>query len=245
MSDIIYCRACGQQVHTSALTCPHCNASTAASGSGGKNKVVAAVLAFFLGGFGVHRFYLGQWWGIFYVLLFWTLIPGLVALVEAIVFLCTSDKNWDAKYNKGVPSSGGSSAAIIIGVVVGVFFLIAIIGILAAIAIPQFSEYQNKAKLKVAYTEGNKATTKVGAYFEKNKVFPKTLEEAGAFSDATSEHISKLSIDPATGTVSVSLKGSPKNRSLLFVPSLDADKKMTWECSGDGISKNKLPKECQ
>ena len=39
------------------LTSPN---SQGKGGSGSKSKILAAVLAFFLGGFGVHRFYMGQ-----------------------------------------------------------------------------------------------------------------------------------------------------------------------------------------
>ena len=50
-----------------------------------KNRYVAALLAFFLGGLGVHKFYLGKWTGIFYLALCWTYIPSIIALVEAIL----------------------------------------------------------------------------------------------------------------------------------------------------------------
>jgi TM2 domain-containing membrane protein YozV len=37
--------------------------------------------------------------GIIYILACWTLIPAIVAFVEAIVFLTMSDEAFDAKYN--------------------------------------------------------------------------------------------------------------------------------------------------
>ncbi|RKO71209.1 TM2 domain-containing protein [Sphingobacterium puteale] len=41
-----------------------------------KDKTTAALMAFFLGGFGAHRFYLGQiGLGFLYLLFCWTLIP--------------------------------------------------------------------------------------------------------------------------------------------------------------------------
>lgn len=67
-----------------------------------KNKTTAALLAFFLGGFGIHRFYLGQGGlGIAYLLFCWTLIPAFIALIDFIVFLVMDEDKFNAKYNAG------------------------------------------------------------------------------------------------------------------------------------------------
>ena len=48
-----------------------------------KSDTTAILLAFFLGSFGAHRFYLGETgWGILYVCFCWTFIPHLVSFVE-------------------------------------------------------------------------------------------------------------------------------------------------------------------
>ena len=60
--------------------------------------MAAGLLALFVGGLGIHRFYLGQWWGLFYLLFFWTFIPAIIAFFEGIVFLCTSDEAWNLRY---------------------------------------------------------------------------------------------------------------------------------------------------
>lgn len=66
---------------------------------GQKSRIVAAILAFFLGGFGIHKFYLGQiGWGIVYLLFCWTFIPSIVAFIEFIIYLCTSDEDFARKY---------------------------------------------------------------------------------------------------------------------------------------------------
>nr|DAL78048.1 MAG TPA: putative membrane protein [Caudoviricetes sp.] len=59
------------------------------------NKVVYVLLALFLGGLGAHKFYSGKTGlGILYLVFCWTLIPGLIAFVEAIVVACKkSDRN--------------------------------------------------------------------------------------------------------------------------------------------------------
>ena len=68
-------------------------------GPGGKSKVAAGVLGILLGDFGAHKFYLGQIGiGILYLLFFWTLIPGIVGLVEGIIYLALSDYEFERRY---------------------------------------------------------------------------------------------------------------------------------------------------
>lgn len=66
-----------------------------------KDKTTAALMAFFLGGIGVHRFYLGQTGlGFLYLLFCWTLIPAVIAFIDFIVFLAMNKENFDLKYNR-------------------------------------------------------------------------------------------------------------------------------------------------
>ena len=75
------------------------NAATLPGQVGRKSRIAAALLAFFLGGFGVHKFYLGSiGWGIVYLLFCWTFIPSIVAFIEFIIYLCTSDEEFAKKY---------------------------------------------------------------------------------------------------------------------------------------------------
>ena len=48
-----------------------------------RDEVLGVLLALLLGGFGAHHFYLGRTgWGIFYLCLFWTPIPWIIAFIE-------------------------------------------------------------------------------------------------------------------------------------------------------------------
>lgn len=61
------------------------------------NKVVYCLLAFFLGGIGIHKFYAGKIGsGILYILFCWTFIPSFIAFIEFIIGLC---KKADANGN--------------------------------------------------------------------------------------------------------------------------------------------------
>ncbi len=63
-----------------------------------KNKIVAGVLGIFLGGIGVHKFYLGKiGMGILYLCFCWTGIPSLVGFIEGIIYLCSNDENFQLK----------------------------------------------------------------------------------------------------------------------------------------------------
>lgn len=87
------------------------------------NKNLAGFFAFFLGMFGVHRFYLGQWfrgalqfgafWGVIAILagggipgsvedIFGILLATIIIapILTAIVFWATPEKKWQAKYDK-------------------------------------------------------------------------------------------------------------------------------------------------
>lgn len=66
-----------------------------------KDKNVAAVLAFFLGTFGIHRFYLGQiWLGILHCIFMATTIPTIVGFIDAMVLLSMDQERFDEKYNR-------------------------------------------------------------------------------------------------------------------------------------------------
>ncbi len=65
-----------------------------------KSRTTAALLAFFLGGLGVHQFYLGNTKkGFVYLLFFWTLIPAFMAIVDFTMILSTNRSVFDIMYN--------------------------------------------------------------------------------------------------------------------------------------------------
>lgn len=63
-----------------------------------KSKTVAGILAIFLGGLGIHKFYLGKiGLGILYLVFCWTYVPEIIGVIEGIMYLCSSDENFQLK----------------------------------------------------------------------------------------------------------------------------------------------------
>lgn len=102
MSDKIkYCTDCGQEVSANAVVCPHCGVQLKPLNAGAsRNRFVAAILAFLLGGFGIQWFYLGRtMYGVLSILFCWTFIPSVIAFIHFILLLISSDEAFNEKYN--------------------------------------------------------------------------------------------------------------------------------------------------
>ena len=102
-----FCQNCGQQVAPGAAVCLSCGVATAGSvGKSEKSKLVAGLLALFLGYLGIHNLYLGYTKKgitqlLIYLLLCWTIVAPLAiwvwTLVECIQIF--TDKIPDAEGN--------------------------------------------------------------------------------------------------------------------------------------------------
>jgi TM2 domain-containing membrane protein YozV len=77
-----------------------------------KNRKTAALLAL-IGALplpvphaGLHKFYLGQkWWGMAYLGLFFTPIPMVASVLEAVWYLTQDPAEFDQNFNNGIASA--------------------------------------------------------------------------------------------------------------------------------------------
>lgn len=63
-----------------------------------RSKIAAGILAIILGGLGIHKFYLGKiGQGVLMLMFAWTGIPGLIGLIQGILYLTQSDEEFCIK----------------------------------------------------------------------------------------------------------------------------------------------------
>ena len=241
--SLVHCRGCGKEIHETAIDCPSCGASQNLVKKNGKDKVIAALLAFFLGALGIHRFYLGQWWGIFYLLLCWTMIPSLVSFIETIVFLLSNQKSWDEKYNGGINSGDNSKALIVVVVIIGLFVGTAVLGILAAVAIPSYQDYTTRAQVTEGLVVSSIYKVLLSEHYAKTNNFV-DFDFSNIDTPPTSKYVDSISTDMVSDNTIVlvaTFKQSGVNNSIQGkeIRIATEDGGATWKC-GYAIKNSKL-----
>jgi type IV pilus assembly protein PilA len=86
--------------------------------------------------------------------------------------------------------------------------VVAIIGILAAIAIPQYAEYTNRAKVSEGLNLASAAKTGVSEYYSTNKLYADTNTKAGVAdaTDIVGNNVTSVAVG-ANGVITITYKG--------------------------------------
>ena len=160
-----FCSTCEHKIHVQTEICPKCGVRVGPP-PGAINKVALLLITFFLGGLGAHKFYQKKYLlGVLYLLFFWTYIPILAAFIEFIIYACKSEAELQQKY----PDAGG--VGVVLAIVIPIF-MIGVIGILAAIAIPQLASYREKAFNSAARNDLRSCKTEAEAYYVDHSSYP-------------------------------------------------------------------------
>lgn len=131
--------------------------------------------------------------------------------------------------------------------------VIAIIGILAAIALPAYQDYIGRAQMMEGFRATDGLRTDVGILIWEKKSFPTTQEvsDTGYLGKAASEikgkYISEVKVEAGTGVVLVKFdKGAIKGETLKMKPTInrnDASHIIEWVCSAS--NPNFVPSSCR
>jgi type IV pilus assembly protein PilA len=104
--------------------------------------------------------------------------------------------------------------------------VVAIIGILAAVALPAYQDYTVRAKLTEVMTAASSCKTGVAEFIQSNGAFPADAQAAGCSTAAANSSISKyvqnITVADDTGAVTVEIQGTGitalDNASLVLQP---------------------------
>lgn len=137
--------------------------------------------------------------------------------------------------------------------------VVAIIGILAAIALPAYQDYTNRAKMSEVITFASSGKTAVAESFQNTGALPANNEEAGMDEAAniTSKYVKSVEVEDGVittevqGTNVTGLDGS----TVVFSP-MESDGttpvasgysgSIVWECKPDDAANNKyFPANCR
>lgn len=230
----VFCRFCGASIAPKASNCPQCGGPQQIGVS--KSPVVAAVLAFFMGGFGIHRLYLGQWWGIFYLFI-WP-ISSFVSLVEMIVFLCTSKESWEGKYG----NVQGSNTVIV--AIVAVFFGVFMLGILAAIAVPAYQDYTLRSQVSASIVETRPIRDEIAALEQRTGYVAMHNSDIGLDEQVATAFLSSVEVGEQ-GILTLTFSTPALSGETLIWTPLFSDAGAQWDCTGGTLAKRYRPADCR
>ena len=125
--------------------------------------------------------------------------------------------------------------------------VVAIIGILAAVAIPAYQDYTVRAKVTEGLSLASAGKTAVSEYFASNGTLPGSNASAGlSTSTSISGNTVRTVAVAANGVIQVTFSGNPINGSTIFLTPSTAAGGVTWDCAANGTLENKYrPSSCR
>lgn len=130
--------------------------------------------------------------------------------------------------------------------------VVAIIGILAAIAIPAYQDYTVRAKVSEGMNMAAAAKAAVAEYYVSQNTYPTSNGEAGLAGTISSPYVSSVTIlSDNTGTIRVAMNAtsgvvSSGTANIDFIPQAN-NGAISWSCDGSGttVLDKYLPANCR
>ena len=122
--------------------------------------------------------------------------------------------------------------------------VVAIIGILAAIAIPQYQNYTARAQATEAMAIASAAKTGIAEFRTQNSGWPANNTQAGVDKAANhkGEYVGSVTVKDNVITIAFT-NGVHKDKNVKLTAS-DKGGSVSWACTSSGIEGNRLPTIC-
>ena len=122
--------------------------------------------------------------------------------------------------------------------------VVAIIGILAAIAIPAYQDYTIRARVTEGLNMASSAKLAVSETAIANNALPATQAETGYTSPAATANVNAIDIG-AGGTITVTYTAAAGGGTLILTPELTNNGDVTWDCTGGTLLDKYRPANCR
>ncbi|MDR9454391.1 MAG: pilin [Spiribacter sp.] len=137
--------------------------------------------------------------------------------------------------------------------------VVAIVGILASVAVPAYSDYTVRAKVSEAVAAVAPVKASVADYYYGNGELPGTAEEAGldtggdpAGSNYTTDVIDTIVMDAnaGAGSIKVTINETLSDEitagdSIIFTPTETTAGQLEWDCTGSTLPARFAPASCR
>lgn len=127
--------------------------------------------------------------------------------------------------------------------------VVAIIGILAAVALPAYQDYTKRAHVSEGITLGASAKSAVTEYYTSQAALPTSNTQAGLpakGTDIKGNAVKSVAISTG-GVITVTFNGKvTDNATLIFVPDVTTNPgSITWSCNTGSVDDKYLPANCR
>jgi len=123
--------------------------------------------------------------------------------------------------------------------------VVAIIGILAAIAIPAYQDYTVRAKVTEGLNVASAAKTAVSETFQSSGSFPTTNSGAGLPATIASTYVTSVAVGTAGAiTITYANPSEIAAKTIILTPT-DASGTVTWTCTGGDVDDRYRPANCR
>ncbi|MBL8289299.1 MAG: pilin [Rubrivivax sp.] len=120
--------------------------------------------------------------------------------------------------------------------------VVAIIGILAAVALPAYRDYSVRAKVSELILAASAAKTSIAEYANTSGALPPNGYQLDS---QTSPYVASIGWDGAKVTVTATAKEPAISGGTLFLNATLASGQVNWTCTGGTIAAKYLPSSCK
>ncbi|HHS1483077.1 TPA: pilin [Neisseria meningitidis] len=131
--------------------------------------------------------------------------------------------------------------------------VIAIVGILAAVALPAYQDYTARAQMSEALTLAEGQKSAVVEYYSDNGTFPNSNASAGIAnsSEIKGKYVKSVTVtgNASTASITATMNSSNVNKDIkgktLVLVGKQNSGSFSWECKKDSVDEKFLPSTCR